>query len=102
MNLEKMKPTYKAITKDVMEVLMHAGCIIDETRPVDNGTQIRLADGCTVTCYDTGRFNVQGKNQEGPRAALQDAFPETCMTTRERRLFRQRLLEYSDSTEAKG
>ena len=34
------------------------------------GTQLRLRNGAIVNSYHTGKFNVQGKNQEAVKACL--------------------------------
>jgi predicted nucleotide-binding protein len=36
----------------------------------DTGWRICLDSGAIVNCYDTGNWNVQGKNQDAARAAL--------------------------------
>jgi predicted nucleotide-binding protein len=56
----------------ILERLKATGLnIIEETRLAnDTGWCLRLDTGAMVNCYDTGKFVIQGKNQDPVRAAL--------------------------------
>ena len=45
--------------------------VVSEVRLSNNsGTKIKLENGAIVNVFDSGNFNVQGKNQEPVKAAL--------------------------------
>ncbi len=88
-NLSRRKKEIRDISPEVANALQAAGYIICGSRRINgNGTQLFLTNGCIVTCYDTGRFIVQGKNQDEPRTALQKVMPDTKMTTMEKKLLK--------------
>ena len=51
--------------------------VASETRlKNETGTQLKLKNGAIVNVFDSGTFNVQGRNQEAVKAALGTALPE--------------------------
>ncbi len=99
--MPRRKMERRDITNEVIAVLESTGFTIKNTRQINLGvTQIRLNNGCVINCYGTGRFHIQGKCQEAPRRILQDAMPEITMTTKELRLFKDRMKqEHSEDNE---
>lgn len=57
---------------EIKTALNKAGLEVeDEARlPTNKGIQLRLKNGSIVNCFDTGTYNVQGKNQEVVNSAL--------------------------------
>jgi len=73
--------------EEIRDALRKAGLEIkDESRlPNNTGTQIQLKNGAIVNCFDTGKYNLQGKNQDVVAKALSfqsDGFtPPVCSVT---------------------
>ena len=57
---------------EIKTALNKAGLEVeDEARlPNNSGVQLRLKNGSIVNCFDTGTYNVQGKNQEVVNSAF--------------------------------
>jgi predicted nucleotide-binding protein len=55
-----------------VERLKAAGLLISREARTgnDDGWQLRLQSGAIVNCFDSGRVNVQGRNQDAARSAL--------------------------------
>ena len=57
---------------EIRDALRKAGLgIKEESRlPNDTGVQIHLQNGAIVNCFDSGKYSVQGKNQNTVTKAL--------------------------------
>lgn len=73
----------------IIEVLKEKGYeIISEKRAVNNyGDVLRLSNGCIVNCYDSGKFNCQGKNTEEIKQLLDSANIDARSDRKNRKVF---------------
>lgn len=74
---------------EVRACLQAAGLQIASESALPNslGTQLRLQNGAIVNCFNTGKFNVQGKNQDAVKECLgvpdaQPAAPQPAAAAR--------------------
>lgn len=49
------------VSKELQQKLQHHGYLIVEERSVPYGIKYKLGNGATVTCFDNGNIQVQGK-----------------------------------------
>lgn len=65
-------------TEYIIQLLTEHGQIIVENKRTgnDKGTLLKLANGCIVNCWDTGKVNCQGKNTKEIEDLLSETTPE--------------------------